>query len=198
MDETQYLECQQAFQDDNGNVIYAGPQCDGNGDITIGFYYDEDCTVKSSSQQMDFGFAYGTFHGIQDMCLDCDPYGNGEDDVCQELYQDSTLCANGKNMNNNNGGGDGDDGDDLPICKTFAKANKEHFYGTHQKKWRIVESLVAIVLIGGLGFAFCSLSYTYYLRHRSSQNASAANKEALADHDYHSAPEVTVTKAEAA
>lgn len=186
-DETQYLDCQQAFQDESGNVIYAGPQCDGDGDITIGFYYDEDCTVKSSSQQMDFGFEYGTFQGIQEMCLDCDPYGNGEDDVCAELYQDSTHCANGKNLN----GGDGDG--DMPICKTVAKSHKEHFYGTHQKKWRIVESLIAFILIGGLSFAFFSLSYTYFLRHRRS--SSSSGKEPLAENDYHSAPEVQVTNA---
>lgn len=190
VDETQYLDCQQAFQDEDGNVIYAGPQCDGDGDITIGFYYDEDCTVKSSSQDMDFGFAYGTFHGIQDMCLDCDPYGTGQDDVCLGLYQDSTHCSSsGKDLN-----GNGDDGD-LPVCKTVAKAHKEHFYGKHKKDWRIIESLVAVVLIGGLCFAFFSLSYTYYLRHRRNSSTAANSKEPLADHDYHTAPEVTVTKA---
>ena len=190
-DETQFLDCQQAFQDENGNVIYAGPQCDGDGDITIGFYYDEDCTIKSSSQNMDFGFEYGTFHGIQDMCLDCDPYGTGQDDVCLGLYQDSTHCSSaGKNLNGND--------EELPVCKTVAKAHKEHFYGKHKKNWRIIESLVGVVLIGGLCFAFLALSYTYFLRHRrSSSNGEAVvnSKEPLADHDYHTAPEVTVTKA---
>jgi len=190
-DETQYLECQEAFQDESGNIIYAGPQCTGDGDITIGFYYDDECTVKSSSQDVDLGFSSGTFTGIETMCLDCDPYGNGEDDVCQSLYADSTHCSNGKSLN-------GEEDDGLPICKTLAKSHKEHFYGKHPRNWRIVESLIAVVVLGGLLFAFFALSYTYYLRHRHSAAAAANSKEPLADHDYHSAPEVTITKAEVA
>jgi len=188
-DETMYLECQEAFQDGNGYDIYVGPQCTADGDITIGFYYDDECTVKSSSQEMDYGFEYGTFHGIQSMCVDCNPYGNGDGGVCQELYEDSTHCSMGRNLNNN-----GED-EDMPICKTYQKASKAHVYGSHQKEWKVVETIVAILLIGGFSWMFLTLSYTYYLRHRAKAAAAAGDGKgaSLADNDHHTEPEVLVT-----
>ncbi|CAB9499038.1 expressed unknown protein [Seminavis robusta] len=183
-DETQYLECQEAFQDEDGIQIYAGPQCNSEGDIKIGFYYDDECTVKSSSATMDFGFEYGTFSGIQTMCLSCNPYGDGaNDDVCQELYQDSTHCSNGRNL------AGGDDEDEMPICKTLLKAYKEKTYGHRKRNRRVVEIIVAVVVAVGFLWGFLTLSYTYFLRHRANKD----KREPLTDNDY-SEPEVVVTQ----
>jgi len=183
IDETQYLECQEAFVDEDGIQIYAGPQCNSDGDIIIGFYYDEDCTVKSSSAVMDFGFDYGTFQGIQSTCVSCNPYGNGEDDVCQELYGDSTHCSNGKDLS-------GDD-NDMPICKSYAKANKTKVYGKRKRNWKQMEIIAAIVLVLGVCWGFLSLSWAYYLRHRSYK---ASAKVPLSAEDHISEPEVMITQ----
>lgn len=182
-DETQYLECQEAFQDENGIQIYAGPQCNSEGDIAIGFYYDDECTVKSTSSTMDFGFEYGTFKGVQNTCLSCNPYGNGEDDVCQELYQEATHCSNGKDLS----GAD----QELPICKSYQKAHKTRIYGKRKKSLHILEIAIAVILVGGLCWAFLTLSWTYYLRHRE-RKASA--KVPLSAEDHISEPEVMITQ----
>jgi hypothetical protein len=182
-DETMYLECQAAYVDEYGIQIYAGPQCNADADIVIGFYYDDECTVKSSSAAMDYGFKYGTFRGIQTMCMNCDAYGNGEDEFCDELYQDATHCSKGRNL------AGGDDEDEMPICKTLEKTYKEKFYGSHSKKTKILQICIAVVVIGAALWGFFTLSYTYYLRHRANQD----KKEPLADFDHHMEPEVTIT-----
>jgi hypothetical protein len=39
-DETQYLNCQAAYADDNGLQYYAGPGCSDDGHVVIRLYYD--------------------------------------------------------------------------------------------------------------------------------------------------------------
>lgn len=182
-DETMYLECQAAYQDEYGIQIYAGPQCNADGDIVIGFYYDDECTVKSSSAAMDYGFQYGTFRGIQSMCLNCNAYGNGEDEFCEGLYMDATHCSKGRNV------AGGDDEDEMPICKTLEKMYKEKIYGTHQRKTRILEICISVIVISAALSGFATLSYTYYLRHRANKD----KREPLTEHDHHTEPEVTIS-----
>ena len=181
-DETQYLECQEAFQDENGIQIYAGPQCNSDGDIVIGFYYDDECMVKSSSASMGFGFQYDTFRGLQNICLSCNAYGNGEDDVCQELYEEATHCSNGKDLTGEE--------EDMPICKTYEKAHQVHHYGKRRRDWRLAEIIIAVVVVGGFFWAFLTLSWTYYLRHRAHK---ASAKVPLTKEDHISEPEIMIT-----
>jgi len=39
-DETEYLDCQAAFQDGNGVQLYSAPACASNGALVIGLFYD--------------------------------------------------------------------------------------------------------------------------------------------------------------
>ena len=39
-DETEYLDCQEAYADEDGVQYYSGPACDSEGLLTIGLYYD--------------------------------------------------------------------------------------------------------------------------------------------------------------
>lgn len=41
-DETEYLNCQAAFQDNEGLQYYAGPTCGDDGSIVIGTFYDSE------------------------------------------------------------------------------------------------------------------------------------------------------------
>jgi hypothetical protein len=182
-DETMYLDCQAAYVDADGIQLYAGPQCNADADIVIGFYYDDECTVKSSSADMDYGFKYGTFRGIQSMCLNCNAYGNEEDEFCESLYMDATHCSKGRNL------AGGDDEDEMPICKTLEKTYKEKFYGSGRRNTKVLKICIAVIVVATALFGFAAASYTYYLRHRANKD----KREPLTEHDHHTEPEVTIT-----
>ena len=39
-DESQYLECQQAYKDENGIAYYSAPTCSSKGGLEMGLFYD--------------------------------------------------------------------------------------------------------------------------------------------------------------
>lgn len=156
-DETNYVECQESHQDENGLQYYTGPACDADtGDIVIGLYYDEDCTMKS--HEYENNFAFNTFGTIEGMCVDC---SNG---YCDDLYGDAYHCYNGYDQ-----AGNGDD--DMPVCKTFKKATKEWTYATAKSKNKFVPILITVLVFGALGSVFAFLSFTYYIRHKRAEEA---------------------------
>jgi hypothetical protein len=166
VDETAYLECQAAYQNEDGIQYYSAPQCSSDGGIKIGLFYDEDCTVKSKTDY-DVGFTYDTFHSIEDMCVDC--YNT---DMCNNLYQGAVHCSDGVNANGNYNYGD------MPVCTTFKKANHVGTYNKRRKQkpfWIIFGSVFLALLVSGFAF----LSYTYYVRH---------SKTPLADLGYSGGP----------
>jgi hypothetical protein len=154
--ETDYLECQEAFEDEeNGIQYYSAPKCDSNGNIVIGLFYDDECTVKTATTY-DAGFDYSTFKTIEASCLSC------VDGLCEELYDDAVYCKGGNTLNNND--------NDMPICKTFNSA-----YRTYDKRKKELKILPFVIL--GLVTFGCILSgsYTYYIRHQRKTTTPLAN-----------------------
>jgi len=61
-----YLDCQEAYEDeDEGLQIYSGVTCDGSGNLIIGTFYNDECTVKHSTGQAYFDFTYEGFQTVQ-------------------------------------------------------------------------------------------------------------------------------------
>jgi hypothetical protein len=148
-DETNYLECQEAVEN-NGIQYYSAPQCGSEMNIIIGLYYDDDCTVKTS-MELDYGFSYNTFHLMEDSCFDC------SSGLCEDLYDESLHCVNGYNKNNNA------DDDDMPVCKV-AKSMADRTYSKRKKQLKFMPLVILVVM---LTLFFLFGSYTYYVRHKN-------------------------------
>jgi len=148
-DETQYLECQEAVEE-NDIQYYSAPQCGSDNGIIIGLYYDDECTVKTS-QELDYGFTYPTFTLIEESCIDCN------DGLCADLYDESLHCVNGYNKN------DDVDDEDMPVCKT-AKSMADRQFAKRRKQLKFMPFIVMAVLL--LSLAIFG-SYTYYVRHKN-------------------------------
>lgn len=161
-DETAYQGCQEAYEDDEtGLQIYSAPTCGDNGNIVIGMFYDDECTVKHSGG-LDYGFAYNTFQTVQDVCIEC---GNSNG-LCDELYGNARHCADGVNKN-------GGDDDDMPVCKAFKETARTYYQPEKTYYFLIPIALLVVCCFGGF---FCG-SYTYYIRHREKPSL------ATQDHD---------------
>jgi hypothetical protein len=155
-DESEYIACQAAANDENGMQYYTAPQCE-NDHIVIGRFYDDECTIKTTTSA-DSGFAYNTFATIERMAIPC----NADDsETCRELYENNVaFCENGVAEN-------ADDQNANNICKAAAASGRVY---TYYKKplFKKTPIVLLVVAIFGLGFLIGFLSYTYYVRHRRS------------------------------
>jgi hypothetical protein len=150
LDESQYLDCQQAANyEDGGLVYYTAPQCE-SGQVVIGHFYDNKCTIKTSTLQ-DAGFNYHTFRTIQSTALICAV----NEDSCYDLFEDAIYC--------------GEDGEqEASICKAAKAAGRTYTY--YKKPFYKKVPLVSIgFLFVILSTAFSFLAYTYYVRHSRSK-----------------------------
>lgn len=150
VDETEYLECQYAMAD-NDISYYSAPQCGSNGDVVIGLFYDDECSIRSGSSY-DRDFSYSTFSAIQEMSLDCTT------GACDELFQNAIYCEDGS----------ANDNDNNKLCSRAMNASRQHIY--YKKPWyRKANFIMAVSLVVLFGAAFLFLSYTYYFRHSQVQ-----------------------------
>jgi len=172
-DESGYLECQFEEAEDyaDGDVeYYTAPQCE-NGLVVIGHFYDDECTIKTSTLQ-DKGFSYNTFQTIASIDIDC-----SLSDTCSDLFDNAVLCDDGYAENND---------DDSKLCKAAKAASRVQTFYTKPfyKKARLVPIFFSLfLLLGGVGF----LSYTYYVRHKRLHEA----KIPMAELDGNDLPPVT-------
>jgi hypothetical protein len=155
LDESQYLDCQQAAasnDEENGLKYYTAPQCE-NGQVVMGHFYDNKCTIKTSTLQ-DAGFSYRTFRTVASMAVLCDIDG----DSCQDLFKESIYC--GENY---------EDGEqEGSLCKAAKAAGRTYTY--YKKPFYKKVPVVSIgFLILMLTSAFTFLAYTYYVRHSRSK-----------------------------
>jgi len=160
-DEVDYLECAEAYESDNGIQYYSAPQCGPNGELVIGLFYDDECTIKSASEY-DLGFQYATFQTLENMCEDC---SSGQ---CDELYPETQHCQNGFNANYANV----EDEDNVKVCKAYKQANKVNTYKKRRKHNFVPLVFLSVIILA----AFLVGSYSYYIRH--------SRKEPLANLDY--------------
>jgi hypothetical protein len=153
LDESQYLDCQQAANyEEGGLVYYTAPQCE-NGQVVIGHFYDNKCTIKTSTLQ-DAGFNYHTFRTIQSTALVCAVH----EDSCYDLFEEAIYC-----------GEHYEDGEqEASLCKAAKAAGRTYTY--YKKPFYKKVPLVSIgFLFLLLTTAFSFLAYTYYVRHSRSK-----------------------------
>lgn len=122
MEATNYLECQELYQDNNGNSLYAGPMCSSNGEqIKIGIFSDEYCTVHTSKSVSDYlgqddngnsiQLSYGLLKKLYSSdCISCieedndnqqyNGYAAEPNEFCENLYEVAGKCESAHNFNN--------------------------------------------------------------------------------------------------
>lgn len=156
-DEVNYLDCQAAYVDSDGNQLYSGPTCDSStGDIVIDMFYDDACMIKHSVGNY-YGFDYSTFSAIQKTCVDC----SSSDGMCGDMYDESYFCSGGQNINN-----DVQEDDGFKVCKSFKTAAKVAHYSGKKKANPIIAFFLFAVMVTGTVFFG---SYTYFVRHKNSK-----------------------------
>jgi len=155
-DESMYIDCAAGFYEDDIQYYY-GPQCSDDGDIIIGVFYDDECTIKTKRDSPDFD--YYKFGMLTKGCLDCSMTEDAAE-TCNELYGDSYHCLNGNDQQ-------GQD-DDMSVCSTVKNALMNVDYSTAKKRHSGADLFVRVFLVllltsfvGGSLF----LTYTYYIRH---------------------------------
>lgn len=115
IDATEFLECQNVYEDDYGNALFAGPYCSGGEKIKIGIFTDEECmTLDSSKDVEDYlqdgdGYSMKLSHALLKKTYDAeDPVDclavddeerrklNDQEaeivEVCQALYEAAAKC----------------------------------------------------------------------------------------------------------
>lgn len=169
-DETQYVDCTEAYEDEDGIQYYYAPQCGDDGEIVVGVFYDDECTVKTKIDSPEFG--YSKFQTVASTCIDC-----SLGDACMDLYENSYHCVNGVEVS-----GQSED-EDMPVCSTVKKASFTHDYTkrkTGASKFVItLGTIVAVSVFGGFFF----LSYSYYVRHRADTSLAAQDHYVQDDAD---------------
>lgn len=154
-EEVNYLDCQEAYVDEDGNQLYSAPTCDSDGDIVIDMFYDDECLIKHSVGN-HYGFEYTAFQTVKSSCIDC----NDANGVCGDLYGESFHCSDGSNLN-----GNVEEDEAVSVCKAYKEANFNRTYNVGKSS----KGLWASVTIFVLALASCVAmgTYTYFVRHRS-------------------------------
>ena len=174
-DESQYLQCQESYND--GELqYYTAPQCDNNGGLSIGYFYDDECTIKANSAPQDLGLEYNTFQTIERIGLDCSNAG----DLCDQLTDGASYCQAGYYN---------EEQEDRALCKAAATAEMEH---TYYKKpfWKKMHIPGILLLLALLCALFSFLSYTYYVRHTRREGMEESKKTPLAPEPETGVPEL--------
>ena len=151
LDEADYIDCQEKANNGGGDIeYYTAPQCE-NGEVVIGHFYDEECTIKTSTLQ-DEGFSYNTFRTIEKLQLDC---SIADESPCKDIFNNAIYC----------GDDEADDEDASRLCKAAKSAARVYTY-YRKPLYKKVPIIPIVLLIVVLGTGFGLLSYTYYVRHR--------------------------------
>ena len=185
-DESAYTDCQAAYQVD-GMQLYYGPMCSDSGEIVIGVFYDEECSIKTKYDSPSLN--YYKFSTVQSNCLSCSNGGgdNNQDGDCSSLYGNAFHCVNGKDKTGKN--------DEMSVCSTVKKALTNVDYSGVKKRssgngfLKVFFSLLAISLVG----AFFFLSYAYYIRHRGEKGQPMLSSEDVHEPDSRGEGEYALT-----
>ena len=165
-DESAYLECQAAYEED-GNQLYYGPQCN-DGEIVIGLFYDEECTIKT--KYTNENLSYNKFDTVTSGCIDCSNEQGAES--CDALYGDSFHCLNGNDQT-------GQD-NEMNACAAVKKALMNVDYSGVKKRHSGADTFLKVffvLLIFGMIGGFVFLSYTYYIRHSGDRTSSLLSSD---------------------
>jgi hypothetical protein len=168
VDESNYIECTAAFQEDDMQLYY-GPQCSDDGtSIVIGVFYDDECTIKTKHDSPDLG--YNKFATIESGCVECSSDTGAE--ICTNMYDDAYHCALGKDQRGQQ--------DDYSVCSTIKKAMSSVDYSHVKKRHAGADMFLRVFFVflacsSVAGFLF--LSYAYYIRHIRLDEAKVEGEE---------------------
>lgn len=166
-DETNYIDCAAAYEE-NGMQLYYGPQCSDDGEIVIGVFYDDECTIKTKNDGPNFD--YYKFDTIYYGCIDCSDNQGAE--TCADLYGDSYHCVNGNDKT-------GQD-NEMNACAVVKKALMNVDYSGVKKRHSGADQFIKMfftLLFLGIAGGSVFLSYTYYLRHSGDKTGSLLTSE---------------------
>lgn len=139
--------CQESQDNDGDLALYLAPQCEG-GDLVLGSFYDDECTIKAGSMDSsayDYGWLFWMMEEVQ---IDC----SSQYDTCQNFIANAVSCSNGA--------------DNDKLCSSAERASRERTY--YKKPWYgKVEWTFIILLLVTLGVGLGFLSYTYYTHHKT-------------------------------
>ncbi|KAL7536636.1 hypothetical protein ACHAXR_010641 [Thalassiosira sp. AJA248-18] len=167
-DESAYMECAAGAEDEDGLQLYYGPQCSDDGNIIIGVFYDDECTIKTKHDSPNFD--YYKFGTVGAGCVDCSSEAGEE--TCGDLYGDAFHCLNGRDQQ-------GQD-DEMSVCKAVSKHLANIDYSGVKKRHhgadtfvKVLVVLLSLSFVGGIFF----LTYTYYVRHRGEKSQPMLSSE---------------------
>lgn len=167
-DETQYMECEEGIYEDDMQLYY-GPSCSDDGQLVIGVFYDDECTIKTKHDIPEFD--YYKFGTVETGCIDCSSENGAE--TCTDLYDEALHCFNGKDQTGK---------DDMSACSTVKKALTSYDYGGVKKRksgadtfLKVFITMLMLSFVGGFFF----LSYTYYIRHNGEKGQPILSSEDL-------------------
>lgn len=166
-DESNYVDCQAAYEED-GLQLYYGPQCSESGDIVVGVFYDDECTIKTKHDTPNFD--YYKFGTVTSGCVDCSSE-RGEE-ACGDLYGESFHCLNGKDQRGRD--------NDMNVCPAVKKATTSVDYSGVKKRRHAADAFLRVffaVLLASLVGGFFFLTYTYYIRHRGDKSQPMLSSE---------------------
>lgn len=167
-DESAYINCAAGAVDEDGLQLYYGPQCSDDGQLIIGVFYDDECTIKTKSDSPNFD--YYKFGVITEECVDCSSEAGEE--TCGDMYGEAFHCVNGRDQQGKD--------NEMNVCSAVKKHMMNVDYSGVKKRHaakdmfvKIFFVLLACSIVGGLIF----LPYTYYIRHRGEKSQPMLSSE---------------------
>lgn len=167
-DETNYLDCQAGIEED-GMQLYYGPQCSDDGEIVIGVYYDDECTIKTNHDSPN-NFNYYKFGTLSEGCINCSTNQGAES--CTDLYGEAYHCVNGNDKT-------GQD-NEMNACAKVKAALRDVDYSNVKKRHSGADAFLKmffVLLLFGMIGGFFFLSYTYYIRHTGDKTGSLLSSD---------------------
>lgn len=138
IDATNFLECQQVYEDNYGNALYAGPFCSNGEKIKIGVFTDEECMFLDTSKD------------VEDYLQDGDGYSMKlSHALLKTTYdKDNTIsCLVEEEDDGNNDNGDNAEAEIMEVCEnlyeTAAKCEKTHGFDNGYSSYSGYENQLA-------------------------------------------------------
>jgi len=139
IDATEFLECQDIYEDNYGNALYAGPYCSGGEKIKIGVFTDEECMFLDSSKDVEEYLQDGDGYSMKlSHALLKTTYDKDTEISCLQVDEDDEN--NDQDNNNNNG----DEPEVAEVCEmlyeTSAKCEKAHGFDSGYSQYYAYEN----------------------------------------------------------
>jgi len=139
VDATEFLECQDIYEDNYGNQLFAGPYCSGGEKIKIGVFTDEECMFLDSSKDVEDYLQDGDGYSMKlSHALLKTTYDKDTEISCLQVDE------NDQNNNNNNNNNNQEEPEVAEVCEmlyeTSAKCEKKHGFDNGYSQYAAYEN----------------------------------------------------------